>query len=150
MKTPCLALHLVAATLLAAPWAAHADAFHGKADLAGTTVGYAKSLSSTLTPGANLVSPSGIARESIDEGVSCGGHGQSARGALFPDWALASSLPLNTGVTFSRTRIDLRAGAHGDAPTLGAALDHELAQLRDGIVRVRFMPQVSLGVTPRF
>ena len=46
MKTPCLALHLVAATLVAAPCQAQADAFHSSPVLAGTMVGYAKPLSS--------------------------------------------------------------------------------------------------------
>jgi hypothetical protein len=216
MKTPCLAPHLVAATLLAAAWPAHADAFHGSAALAGTMVGYAKSLSSSLTLRADLVSSPGIARESIEEGVSHTGHIKSDRGALFMDWYLAGPLRLTGGVTFSRTRVDLRAGADGGAPMLGdvpystafndrfdiawrsphtlpyigvgyghhsadgsrfafdvggsfgraslsdtpggprlaaasqTALDHELAQLRDGIGRVRFMPQVSLGMSLRF
>ena len=215
MKTPCLALQLVAATLLAAPWSAHADAFHGSAGLAGTMVGYAKSLGPNVMLRADLVSSPGIARESIEEGVSHSGHIKSDRGALFMDWYLAGPMRLTGGITFSRTRIDLRAGAHGGAPMLGdvpystalndrfdialrsphtlpylgvgyghhsggssfafdvggsfgraslsdtpsgptlaatsqTALDHELAQLRDGIGRVRFMPQVSLGMSLRF
>ena len=215
MKTPCLALHLVAATLIAAPWPAHADAFHSSPGLAGSMVGYAKSLSSNLTLRADLVS-SGIARESIEEGASHTGHIKSDRGALFMDWHVVGSLRLTGGMSFSRTRVDLRAGGHGGAPMLGdvpystafndrfdialrsphalpylgvgysqysaggssflfdiggsfgranlsdtpsgpslaavsqSALDHELAQLRDGIGRVRFMPQVSLGMSLRF
>jgi hypothetical protein len=150
MKTPCLAPHLVAATLLAASWPAHAEAFHGGTGLTGTMASYAKSLSSHHTLQADGASSPGIARESIEEGVSHSGHIKPDRGALFMDWSLAGPLGLTGGVTFRRTRIDLRAGAHGGAPMLGAALDQELAQLRDGIVRVRFMPQTSLGIDPRF
>ena len=150
MKTPCLATHLVAATLLAASWPAHAEAFHGGAGLAGTNAGYAKSLSSHLTLRADGASSPGIARESIEEGVSHSGHINSDRGALVMDWSLAGPVRRTGGVTLRRTRIDLRAGAHGGAPMLGAALDQELARLRDGIVRVRFMPQTSLGMGRRF
>jgi hypothetical protein len=216
MKTPCLAPHVVAATLLTASWPVHADAFHSSAGLAGTMVGYAKSLSSNLTLRADLVSSPGIARESIDGGVSHSGHIKSDRGALFMDWYLAGPLRLTGGMAFSRTRIDLRAGAKSGTPMLGdvpystalndrfdialrsphtqpylgvgyghhsaggssfafdvggsfgrtslsdtpsgpslaaasqTALDHEMAQLRDGIGRVRFMPQVSLGMSLRF
>jgi hypothetical protein len=109
MNTPCLTLHLVAATLLAAAWPAHADAFHGSA-VAGTTAGCASSLSS--------------------------------------GWHLAAPLRLSGGVTFSRARIDPHADTHG-APMLGL-LGHEQAQLRDGVGRVRSMPQASLGTSPRF
>jgi hypothetical protein len=62
------------------------------------------------------------------------------------DWPLAGPLRPPGGVTLRRMRIDWRAGA----PMLGTALDQELAQLRDGIVRVRFVPQVPLGIGARF
>jgi len=216
MKTPCLALHLIAATLMAASWSAHADAFHGGPGLAGTMVGYAKPLSSNLTLRADLVSMSGIARESIEEGASYTGHIKSDRGAFFMDWYVAGNLRVTGGMTFNRMRVDLRAGGQSGAPMLGdvpystsnndrfdlavrsphtlpylgvgygqysvsgssflfdlggsfgraslsdapsgpslavasqTALDHELAQLRDGIGRVRFTPQVSLGMSLRF
>jgi hypothetical protein len=110
MKTPRLALHLLAATLLAAAWPAHADPLHGGARLPDTTVRHASPLSS--------------------------------------DWSLfVGALRPIGNVTSSRTRIDLRADAHG-APMLGLP-GHELAQLRDGVGRVRSMPQASLGTTPR-
>jgi hypothetical protein len=216
MKTPCLALHLVAAMLMTAPWQAHADAFHSSPGLAGSMVGYAQPLSSNLTLRADLVSTPGAAGESIEVGASYTGHIKSDRGALFMDWYVVGNMRLTGGMTFSRTRVDLRAGAHGGAPMLGdvpyginnndrldlalrsphtlpylgvgygqynasgssflfdiggsfgraslsdtpsgpslaaesqTTLDHELAQLRDGIGRVRFMPQVSLGMNLRF
>jgi hypothetical protein len=216
MKTPCLALHLVAATLAAAPCQAQADAFHSSPGLAGTMVGYAKPLSSNLTLRADLVTFPGIARESIEEGASHTGHIKSDRGALFMDWYVVGSMRLTGGMTFSRTRIDLRAGAQSGAPMFGevpystalndrfdlalrsphtqpylgigygqytasgssflldiggsfgranlgdnpsgpslaatsqTTLDQELVQLRDGIGRVRFIPQVSLGMNLRF
>jgi hypothetical protein len=127
MKTPCLALNLVAVTLMAATGPVHADALHSGPELAGSMVGYVKPLSSHLIV----------------------------------------SLRLTGGTTFSRPRAELRAGATGVAPMLGAApygvdkglsrasvpqtaLDQELVQLRDGIGRVRLMPQVSLGMSPHF
>lgn len=215
MKTPCLATHLVAATLIAAPGYSLADAFHSSPGLATTMVGYAKPLGPNVTLRADLVSFPGIVRESIEEGASTG-HIKSDRGALFMDWYLAGNLRLTGGMTFNRTRVDLRAGAQGGAPMLGdvpystanddrfdvalrsprtlpylgvgygqtsasgssflfdvggswgraslsdtpagpslaavsqTALDAELAQLRDGIGRVRFMPQVSLGMSLKF
>jgi hypothetical protein len=157
-----------------------------------------------------------LLRESIEEGASHTGHVKSDRGALFMDWYVAGSMRLTGGLTFSRTRIDLRTGAHSHAPMLGdvpystalndrfdmalrspqtqpylgigygqyspdgssflldiggsfgraslgehtsgpslaavsqTALDQELAQLRDGVGRVRFIPQVSLGMSLRF
>ncbi len=63
MNTPRLAAHLVAAALLAAPWAVRAEVFHSGTGLASSMVGYAKPLSSNLllsveidlcpTPGAS-------------------------------------------------------------------------------------------------
>ena len=216
MKTSRLALHLVAATSLVAMGAAHADALHSSPGLAGTMVGYAKPLGPNLTLRADLVSSSGLAREAIEEGVSYTGHIKSERGALFMDWYVVGNMRLTGGMTFNRTRVDLRAGAYGGAPMLGdvpystassdrvdvalrapytlpyfgvgygqysasgsaflfdiggsfgraslsdapsgpslaatsqTALDQELVQLRDGIGRVRFMPQVSLGMSLRF
>jgi hypothetical protein len=216
MKTPRLAPHLIAATLLAAPWAAQADAMHGGPVLSGTIVGYVKPLSSNLMMRADLVSLPSLARESIEEGTSHTGHIKSDRGALFMDWYLAGNMRLTGGMIFNRTRIDLRTGAQSGAPRLGdvpysthyndrfdvalrsphtqpylgvgygqhnagggsvafdiggsfgraslgdnpngpslatvspTALDQELAQLRDGVSRVRFIPQVSLGMNLRF
>jgi hypothetical protein len=216
MKTPCLALNLVAVTLMGATGPVHADAFHSSPGLAGSMVGYVKPLSSNLTLRADLVSFPGIARESIEQGASHTGHIKSDRGALFMDWAVVGSLRLTGGMTFNRTRVDLRAGATGATPMLGdvpysttnndrfdaalrsphalpylgvgyghhnangssfafdvgatygraspsdtsrdlslasvpqTALDQERMQLRDGIGRVRFMPQVSLGMSLRF
>lgn len=213
MKTPRIALHLLAATLMAAAGSARADAFHSAAATAGT-VGYAKSLSSTLTLRADLAAWPGVARDSIEEGVSYTGHVKSDRAALFMDWYLAGNLRLTGGMTFNRTRVDLRAGGHAGAPMAGdvpystaandrfdvtmrspqttpylgvgfghysaagssllfdvggsfgrgsssdvpvpmaavapSALDGELAQLREGIGRVRFVPQVSLGMNLKF
>lgn len=216
MKTPCLALQLVAATLVAAAGSAHADAFYSSAGLPGATVGYAKSLSSSITLRADLTSAPGIPRDAIVEGVSYSGHIKSDRGAAFMDWYFAANLRLTGGMTFNRTRVDLRASASGGTPLIGdipystavndrfdvairspntlpylgvgygqynssgssflfdiggsfgrpslnegpsgpslgnvsqAALDSELAQLREGIGRVRFVPQVSLGMTLKF
>jgi hypothetical protein len=216
MKTPRLAPHLIAATLLAAPWAAQADAMHGGPVLSGTIVGYVKPLSSNLMMRADLVSLPSLARESIEEGTSHTGHIKSDRGALFMDWYVAGNMRMTGGMIFNRTRIDLRTGAQSGAPRLGdvpysthyndrfdvalrsphtqpylgvgygqhnagggsvafdiggsfgraslgdnpngpslaaaspTALDQELAQLRDGVSRVRFIPQVSLGMNLRF
>jgi hypothetical protein len=209
MKTPSLALSLTAAALMAAPWAAHADAFHGSTP--STMVGYAQTLGPRVMLRADLVAAPGIVRESIEEGSSHTGHIKSDRGALFIDWHVAGPLRLTGGMTFSRTRVDLRAGAHAGAPLLSdvpystalndrfdvalrsphtqpyvgvgyglhaadgssfafdlggafrrapssepagavvaAVSEQELAQLRDGIGRVRFTPQVSLGLNLRF
>lgn len=213
MKTPRIAMPLLAAMLTAAAGTAGADAFHTPVTTPGT-VGYAKSLSSTLTLRADLASWPGVARDSIEEGVSYTGHVKSDRAALFMDWYLAGHLRLTGGMTFNRTRVDLRAGGHAGAPMAGdvpystaandrfditmrapqaspylgvgfghysaggssllfdvggsfgrsgatdvpgmlaalpsSALDGEAAQLRDGIGRVRFVPQVSLGMNLKF
>jgi hypothetical protein len=108
---PRRALHLLAATLLAAGWPAHAEPLHGSSAPPGTMVGYAGPLSSDP-------------------------H-------LF-----AGPLRATGGAALNRTRIDLRADAHG-APMLGL-LSHERAQLRAGVGRVRSMPQASLGASSRF
>jgi hypothetical protein len=216
MKTPRLLPHLVTATWMAAGAQAQADAFHSTEATLGAPAAYAKSLSSALMLRADLASLPGIGRESIDEGVSYTGHIKSDRGALFMDWHFAGSLRLTGGMTFKRTRVDLRAGGNGGVsmagevpymtaandrldvairspntmpylgvgygqygatgssvqfdiggsigrtslgetpggPQLGIAsqalLDQELAQLRDGVGRVRFMPQVSLGMNLKF
>ena len=215
MNTPRFASHLVAAALLAAPWIAQAEAFHGGTGLASSMVGYAKSLSSTLSLRADLASWPGIRRESIDEGASYDGHVKTDRSSPFMDGQVASSMHFTGGTTSNRARVDLRAGTHsgmpqfgevpyatarndrfdsalrapntlpylglgsgqarasssflfdiggkfaraslGDRPSgpgLGAAsqtaLDNELAQLRDGIGRARFSPQVLLGMKLRF
>ena len=61
-----------------------------------------------------------------------------------------SSFLLDIGGAFSRASLSDRPSG----PNLGAvsqtALDHELAQLRDGMGRARFMRQVSLGMHLRF
>jgi hypothetical protein len=61
-----------------------------------------------------------------------------------------SSFLLDVGGSIGRPSLsETRRG-----PNLGdmsqADLDRELAQLRDGIARVRFMPQVSLGMSLKF
>ena len=214
MSTPRLAAHLVAATLLAAPWAVHAEAFHSGTGLASSMVGYAKPLSSNLSLRAEIDALPGIERESIDEGVSITKQVKSDRGSLFMDWYAAAISRLTGNTLFNRSRVDLRAGGHAglplfgevphssalnqrfdralrapqtlpylgasngqssgssflldiggtfaraslserpSGPSLGAvsqsALDHELAQLRDGMGRARFMRQVSLGMHVRY
>ena len=215
MNTPRLAAHLVAAALLAAPWAVRAEVFHSGTGLASSMVGYAKPLSSNLLLSVEIDALSGAGSESTDETPS-NGHLKSDRGSPFIDWHAAAIRRFIGGTTFSRTRVDLRAsgdagwplfgevphstalnerfdsalraphslpylgagnspsGANGSSflldiggtfaraslsdrpsgPSLGAvsqtALDHELAQLRDGMGRARFMRQVSLGVHLRF
>jgi hypothetical protein len=109
MKTPRLAPHLLATTLLAVAWSTHADPLHGAAGPAATMVVYANPLSS--------------------------------------DPSVGHPLRLTGGVILSRTRIELRADAHG-APMLGF-FGHERAQLRDDVGRVRSMPQASLGLMPQ-
>ena len=215
MNTPRFASHLVAAALLAAPWIAQAEAFHGGTGLASSAVGYAKSLSSTTSLRADLASWPGVGRESIDEGTSHAERVKSDRDSSLIHGHVASSMRLSGGMTYNRTRVDLRGGTHsgipqfgqvpyvsaqndrfdsarrvtalpylnagsgqpsasgssflfdiggrfaraslGDRPSgpgLGAAsqsaLDNELAQLRDGIGRTRFSPQVLLGMKLRF
>jgi hypothetical protein len=215
MNTPRLAVHLVAAALLAAPWAVRAEVFHSGTGLASSMVGYAKPLSSNLLLSVEIDSLSGAGSESTDETPS-NGHLKSDRGSPFIDWHAAAIRRFTGGTTFSRTRVDLRAsgdagwplfgevphstalnerfdsalraphslpylgmgnspsGASGSnflldiggtfaraslsdrpsGPSLGAvsqtALDHELAQLRDGMGRARFMRQMSLGMHLRF
>lgn len=67
-----------------------------------------------------------------------------------PSGANGSSFLLDIGGTFARASLSDRPSG----PSLGAvsqtALDHELAQLRDGMGRARFMRQVSLGMHLRF
>jgi len=216
MNTPRLAAHLVAATLLAAPWTVQAEAFHSGAGLANSMLGYAKPLSSNLSSRAETDSLPGAGRESIDEGVSVAKQVKADRGSLFMDWYAAAIRRFTGDTMFKRTRVDLRAGGHTglplfgevphstalnerfdsglraphmrpflpagndpsgasgssllldiggsfaraslsdrpSGPSLGAvsqtALDHELAQLRDGMGRARFMRQVSLGMHLRF
>jgi hypothetical protein len=62
----------------------------------------------------------------------------------------SSSFLLDIGGSFARASLSDRPSG----PSLGAvsqtALDHELAQLRDGMGRARFMRQVSLGMHLRF
>ena len=215
MNTPRLAVHLVAAALLAAPWAVRAEVFHSGTGLASSMVGYAKPLSSNLLLSVEIDALSGAGSESTDETPS-NGHLKSDRGSPFIDWHAAAIRRFIGGTTFSRTRVDLRAsgdagwplfgevpqstalnerfdsalraphslpylgagnspsGASGSGflldiggtfaraslsdrpsgPSLGAvsqtALDHELAQLRDGMGRARFMRQMSLGMHLRF
>jgi hypothetical protein len=216
MNTLRLATHLIAATLLAAPWAVHGEAFYSGAGLASSMVGYTKPLSSNLSLRAELDSLPGIGRESIDEGVSYTRQIKSDHASLFMDGYTAAIMRFIGGTTFNRTRVDLRASGDGglplfgevphsttlnerfdsalraphtlpylgagngqssasgssflldiggtfaraslsdrpSGPSLGAvsqtALDHELAQLRSGMGRARFMRQVSLGMHLRF
>ena len=121
MTTPRFASHLVAAALLAAPWIAQAEAFHGGNGLASSMVSYAKPLSSNLSLRADLASWPGIARESIDEGASYSGHVKSDRGSLLMDWHVAANMRLTGGMAYSRSRVDLRAGTStgtdGSAPS---------------------------------
>lgn len=205
-----------AAALVAAAAPAVADAFYTGMGTPGLMVGYARSLSSTLTLRGDFASLPSISRDSIEEGVSYTGTARSNRGALFMDWYVAGPMRLTGGLTFNHTRVDLRANGNGGAVTIGdtsyssspsdrfdvsirfpgttpylglgygrhtaygnavlfdlgasfgrpslsethsgpnlgnvsqADLDKELEQLREGIGRVRFVPQVSLGVKLRF
>jgi hypothetical protein len=216
MNTPCFASHLATALVLAAPWTAQAEAFHGNTGASPSMVGYAKPLSSNLSLRADLTSSPAIGRESIDEGAPYTAHVKSDRGSLLMDWHVVPNVRFTGGMTYSRARVDLRTGTQSGTPMFGevpyatarndrfdtalrapytlpylgvgygqanasgssllfdiggtfsraslghtsvgpslgspsqAALDAELALLRDGIGRVRFMPQVSLGMKLRF
>ena len=61
-----------------------------------------------------------------------------------------SSFLLDIGGTFARASLSGNASGPSLAAASRGALDQELAQLRDSIGRARFMPQVSLGMRPRF
>ncbi len=61
-----------------------------------------------------------------------------------------SSLLLDIDGTFARASLSHNASGPSLVAVSQGALDHELAQLRDGIGRVRFMPQLSLGMRLRF
>jgi hypothetical protein len=142
MKTPRLALNLAAATLMAAAGPARADALHSPGWADG--VGHAKPLSSNLVPHAAPAAFHGLPHASINAGASPTGH-------------------IEFDLAYSRARLDARAGASAAAPMLGGtprgtrlanvsqvALDHERAQVRDGVGRARLVPQVSLGTDARF
>jgi hypothetical protein len=165
MKTPCLALHLVAATLMAAPWHARADALHSSPGLVSTMVSYAKPLGLNVTVRPDLVSVPGghggapmlgdvpystatndrfdVALRSPHTQPYLGvGYGQTSAGG--------SSFLFDIGGSFVRASSSDTPGGPRLATGSQSALDNELAQLRDGIERVRFMPQVSLGMNLRF
>ena len=216
MNMPRLAAHLAAAALLAAPWAVHAEVFHGGTALASSMVGsYAKPLSSSLPVNCRNGSVAGH-RARVDQRGRVLHRARAVRSLPFLEWYAAAIRRFAGGTTFNRTRVDLRVGgaaglplfgevpystapnerihsalrapqtlpylAAGNSPSsasgssllldiggafaraslsdrpsgpsLGAvsqtALDHELAQLRDGMGRTRFMRQMSLGMHLRF
>lgn len=216
LRAPDVLQACVAAALAATVVHAGADAFYTGVGTPGLMVGYARSLSSTLTLRGDLASLPSVSRDAIEEGVSYKGTAKSDRGGLFMDWYVVGPMRLTGGLTFNRTRVDLRASGNGGAVTIGdssymvspndrfdvsirfpgttpylglgygrhtiygnavtfdlgasfgrpslsethsgpnlgnvsqADLDKELEQLREGIGRVRFVPQVSLGVNLRF
>jgi hypothetical protein len=120
MKTLRVTLHRCAAAAIAAlAMQAHADAFYTGIGTPGLMVGYAKSLSSTLTLRGDLASLPGVSRDSIEQGVSYTGTIKSDRGALFMDWYLSGATRLTGGMTFNHMRMDLRANGNGGAVIIG-------------------------------
>jgi hypothetical protein len=119
MNMPRLAAQLAAAALLAAPWTVHAEVFHGGTALASSTVGsYAKPLSSNVTSTAEMDPLPGTGREPINEGASSTVHVESDR-SLFLAWYAAAIRRFAGGMTFNRSRVDLRAGGDAGLPLFG-------------------------------
>jgi hypothetical protein len=120
MKTLRVTLQTCAAAAFAAhAMPAHADAFYTGIGTPGLMVGYAKSLSSTLTLRGDFASLPYMTRDSIEQGVSYSGTIKSDRGALFMDWYVAGTTRLTGGLTFNHMRMDLRANGGAGAVTIG-------------------------------
>lgn len=93
--------------------------------------------------------PHAAAQNERIDGALRASNAQPYLGAAFMQ-SSASGVELDIGGAFARASLNDRPGG----PSLGAvsqtALDHELAQLRDGIGRARLLPPVTLGMRLRF
>jgi hypothetical protein len=140
MNTPRLALHLAAAAWVAAAGPVHADVSHALTGTRGSMALHADPLSSTTMRRADPA-PASAGHESISAGAPSIDHLKSDRGALQMNRTFGALRPTGYG-RFSAS--DPSGGAIG-AATLHGVLDLELAQLRNGIERVRPLPQLLLG-----
>ena len=152
--------------LLACGVCARADAFDPNAGVPWLRAGAAKPLASDFALRRNMAPLQSIGRDAIEESASYVGSSKSDGAAPFMDWS-AGGLPQTGRLSFSATPVDLRAGSGGSfvigRPSLGDSrggpnlgnvsqsdLDRELSQLRDSVGRMRYVPQVSLGMNVKF
>jgi hypothetical protein len=159
---------LAAIASLACGSSAVAETFGPSAALLGSIVRQAPSPSSSSALGGDPLPVSSLGRAPIEQALP---HASPWRSALAAPWSgspTAGDARARTKLSFDRESDDTRAGSStsitlgrlnpndsrgGPAALTGMSqvdLERELAQLRDGVNRVRTMPQVSLGMHVKF
>lgn len=116
MRPLCVALALAAASCAAA---AQAGEPHRPAGMAGPMSGWMPPLSWRLQLHGEPMSMGGIARDSIEAGVSYGSTLRSDRVTFVMDWFVHGGMRLTGGLTFNRMRVDLRPAGGTGAIVLG-------------------------------
>lgn len=110
MIRPALA---VAAALVATASPAHAGEVYAGVGLPGVLVGYAHSLSPTITVRGDFATLGSRSERSNEEGITYDTKASFSRTGLFADWFVAGGFRLTGGVTFNRLKADMHARGDG-------------------------------------
>jgi len=158
---------LAAIVLLAWGSCAGAEAFDPHAAPPGWTMRQTHSLSSILARRGDLASPRSTGQDAIGAWQPPSSGLRVGVAALWPDSAASSASYTRGKLSFDPRPDDERAGSSasitlgrlnpnesrsGTAPSgvWQSDVERELTQLRDGVGRVRQVPQVSLGMRVKF